>query len=86
LSAAGRAIPFLEDFVSEQIAEEFQPKLLQYRLTKFSTARTPEIDVSELTAPMQDLARALATCVADDERAATWRRSSPAGARRGCSR
>ena len=67
LSPAGRQVPFLEDSVSEQIADEFQPKLLQYRLTKFSTVRTPEIDVSELTAPMQDLARALATCVADDE-------------------
>jgi len=67
LSASGRQVPFLEDFVSEQIADEFQPKLLQYRLTKFSTVRTPPIDVSELTAPMQDLARALATCVADDE-------------------
>jgi hypothetical protein len=67
LSSAGRQVPFLEDSVSEQIADEFQSKLLQFRLTKFSTVRTLEIDVSELTAPMQDLARALGTCVADDE-------------------
>ena len=59
LSPAGRRVPFLPDFICAQIADEFQPKLQQYRLTNFCTVRTPEIDVSELTAPMQDVARAL---------------------------
>jgi hypothetical protein len=67
LPPAGRQVPFLEDPVSEQIADEFQSKLLQYRLTNLGRIRPPEIDVSELTAPMQDVARALASCVVDDE-------------------
>jgi hypothetical protein len=67
LSPAGRQIPFLEDSVCERIADEFQSKLLQYRLTNLGRIRTPEIDVSELTVPMQDLARALGACVIDDE-------------------
>jgi hypothetical protein len=67
LSPAGRQVPFLEDSVCAQIADEFQSKLLCYRLTNVGRIRTPEIDVSELTAPMQDLARALASCVVDDE-------------------
>ena len=62
-----RQVPFLETSVRERLADEFQSKLLQYRLTNLSTIRAPEIDVSELTAPMQDIARALGSCVADDE-------------------
>jgi hypothetical protein len=67
LSPAGRQVPFLEHTKCEQIAGEFQAKLLQYRLTNLGRIRTPEIDVVELTPPMQDVARALATCVAGDE-------------------
>jgi hypothetical protein len=67
LNPAGRQVPFLEDSVCERIADEFQSKLLQYRLTNLRRIRTPEIDVSELTVPMQDVARAFASCVADDE-------------------
>jgi hypothetical protein len=67
LSPAGRQIPFLEDSVCERIADEFQPKLLQYRLTNLGRIRSPEFDVSELTVPMQDVARALGACVVDDE-------------------
>lgn len=67
LPPAGRPMLFLEDPVSEQIADEFQSKLLQYRLTNIGKIRTPEIDVSELTAPMKDVGRALASCVGDDE-------------------
>jgi hypothetical protein len=66
LSPAGRQVPFLEDSVCERIANEFQSKLLQYRLTNLRKIRTTEIDVSELTVPMQDVARAIGTCVADD--------------------
>jgi hypothetical protein len=67
LSPAGRKVPFLEHTICERIADEFQSKLLQYRLTNLGRIRTPEIDVSELTAPMQDVARALASCVTGDE-------------------
>lgn len=67
LSPPGRQVPFLETTVCERIADEFQAKLLRYRLTNLGRIRTPEIDVSELTAPMQDVARALGSCVADDK-------------------
>lgn len=67
LSPAGRQVPFLEASVCELIADEFQSKLLQYRLTNLRRIRTPEIDVSELTVPMQDVARAFGSCVANDE-------------------
>ena len=67
LSPGGRQVPFLEDSVWERIADEFQSKLLQYRLTNLGKIRNPEIDLSELTVPMQDVARALASCVVDDE-------------------
>lgn len=67
LSPAGRDVPFLADSLCERITDEFQSKLLHYRLTNLGKIRIPPIDVSQLTAPMQDLARSLASCVADDE-------------------
>jgi len=67
LSPTGRLVPFLEVGASEQIAEEFQSKLLQYRLTNLRRILAPEFDVSELPAPMQDVARALGACVIDDQ-------------------
>ncbi len=67
LSPAGRQVSFLEPRVCERIADEFQSKLLQYRLTSLRRIRTPQIDVSELTVPMQDVARAYVTSITDDE-------------------
>jgi hypothetical protein len=66
LSPAGRQVPFLEGTICEQIANEFQSKLLRYRLTNLGKIHNPEIDVSELPVPMQDVARALASCIVDD--------------------
>jgi hypothetical protein len=66
LAPAGRQVPFLDHSICGQIADEFQAKLLQFRLTNLAKVRTPEIDVSELAVPAQDVARALASCVADD--------------------
>ena len=66
LSPTGRRVPFLEVDDCEKIADEFQSKLLQYRLTNLGKIRTPELDVSELPVPMQDVARALGACVIDD--------------------
>ena len=67
MSPAGRPVSFLEDSACERIAGEFQSKLLGYRLENLGRIHTPEIDVSELMAPMQEVALALASCVADDE-------------------
>jgi hypothetical protein len=66
IAPAGRQVPFLDHFMCGQIADEFQRKLLQYRLTNFAKVRTPELDVSELADSVQDVARAFASCVADD--------------------
>jgi hypothetical protein len=68
LSPTGRVVPFLGVDACEQIADEFQSKLLQYRLTNLGKIRTPEFDVSELMVPMQDVARSLGACVVDDEK------------------
>lgn len=67
LPPTGRPVPFLDDSAFEQIADEFQPKLLQYRLTNLCKIRNPEFDVSELTIPIQGVARALGACVPDDQ-------------------
>lgn len=64
---ASRQVPFLEDSVCGRIADEFQSKLLQFRLTNLGRIRTPEINVSELADPLRDVARAFGTCVADDK-------------------
>jgi hypothetical protein len=66
LSPGSRQIPFLEDRVCASIASEFQAKLLQYRLENLSRIRTPDIDVSELAVPLQDVARTIASCIVDD--------------------
>jgi hypothetical protein len=39
---------------------------LQYRLENLSRIRTPDIDVSELAVPLQDVARTIASCIVDD--------------------
>ena len=49
-----------------RIAEEFQAKLEMYRLANFNKVASPKIDVSGLTAPMQDLAITLASPIIDD--------------------
>jgi hypothetical protein len=67
LPPTGRPVPLLDDGACERIADEFQSKLLQYRLTNLFKIRTPEFDVSEFTIPMQDVARALGACVPDDQ-------------------
>jgi hypothetical protein len=66
LSPGSPQIPFLEDNVCASIASEFQAKLLQYRLTNLGRIRTPDLDVSELAVPLQDVARTIASCVVDD--------------------
>jgi hypothetical protein len=66
LSPGSRQIPFLEDSVCASIASEFQAKLLQYRLENLGRIRTPDLDVSELSVPLQDVARSIASCVVDD--------------------
>ena len=67
LAPTRRELPLLDREVSERIAGEFQSKLLMYRLANLPKVSAPAFDVGELTAPMQDLARALGACVVGDD-------------------
>jgi hypothetical protein len=67
LAPTSQRLPVLDGQVSAQVAEEFQAKLLHYRLTNHGNVCTPEIDVQGLTAPTQGVARSLAACVVGDE-------------------
>lgn len=66
LAPSRRELPVLSDEDSRQIADEFQAKLLMYRVKSYFDVRPPELDVAGLTAPTQSLARSLAACIVDD--------------------
>ena len=52
---------------AQQVAEEFQPKLLHYRLLNHRKITLPQFDLSGFTAPMQALAQSLGACIVDDD-------------------
>ena len=56
----------LNENVQNEIARDFQPRLLQYRLTNATKAGESPVDVSSSTAPMRPLAWALAACFPED--------------------
>jgi len=59
---------FLDQKPQQQIGEEFQNRLLGYRLRNIAKVRVPQFDVSHLTLPMQEIARAFgAVAVGDKE-------------------
>jgi hypothetical protein len=60
-------LPPLDRATEENIAEEFQARFMGYFLRNFSRVRRPSIDVTNLTGPVQDLARSLGAAVVDDE-------------------
>ena len=62
-----RPLPILDEGVQQTIADEFQPKLLNYRLTNLHRVRNSKFDVPELLTPVRDLARCLGSCVVGDE-------------------
>jgi hypothetical protein len=66
LAPTRRELPGLSEEASHQIAEEFQAKMLMYRIKKYSYVRPPDLHVAGLTAPTQCLARSLAACIVDD--------------------
>jgi hypothetical protein len=60
-------IPMKTQFEAETIAQEFQPKLLQYRLVNRAKVRAPAFDLSQFTAPMQELGYSLASSIVGDD-------------------
>ncbi len=63
---ARRSLPFLDQRTQQQIAEEFQPKLLMYRLVNYRRAFISEFDVPELPSPVRELARTLGASVPEE--------------------
>ena len=56
-------LPSFEKREEEQIAEEFQARLLGYFLRNLGSVRVPDFDVSELALPVQGVAQALGSAV-----------------------
>ena len=54
--------PALDQCVQEEIASQFQPRLLMYRLKNIPKLEEAQVDLSNLTLTMRPLARTLAMC------------------------
>ena len=61
-----RSLPVLDQTVQEKIANDFQPKLLSYRLAHYAKVLNSAFNVPELTPSMQHLAQNLGACTPDD--------------------
>jgi hypothetical protein len=51
----------------ERMAAQLLPKLLRYRLSNYQKVAAAQLDVDKFTPPTQQIARALAGCIVDDE-------------------
>ncbi len=61
-------VPVMGVAEGERVASEFQAKLLMYRLRNLGRLAPPALDLSEFTAPTQELAATLATCIVGDDK------------------
>ena len=59
-------LPVLNEDAQQSIAEEFQPKLLMYRLTNYAHVMSSGFEAASLTSSVNELARSLGRCVVDD--------------------
>jgi len=66
LITSGRQPSYLDERLQEEIANEFQPRLLMYRLRNLAKIATREIDVSKFTPAVRPLARSFAQCFPGD--------------------
>lgn len=60
------ALPVLTQHIEQRIADEFQPKLLMYRVSNHRQVMDSAFDVPAFTPPVRDVARYLGACVVDD--------------------
>jgi hypothetical protein len=58
--------PALDEHRREEIANDFQPRLLMYRLKNYAKVRESRVDVSQFTVATRRLACALAACFPGD--------------------
>ncbi|MDR3748870.1 MAG: hypothetical protein P4M04_12050 [Acidobacteriota bacterium] len=56
----------LDEHAQSEIANDFQPRLLMYRLKNSGKVREREVDVSKFTFPTRQLARTVAACFPED--------------------
>ncbi len=63
---ANKLLPILDDNTRLKIANNFQPKLLGYRLANFSKVLNSSFDAPELSPSMRELAQNLSACTPDD--------------------
>jgi hypothetical protein len=66
LAPTRRQMPLLDRKTSEAVAAEFQAKFLMYRLMVHHKVKAPIVDLGDLSAPLQNLARILTMSVPDD--------------------
>jgi hypothetical protein len=67
LSPTRNYIPLLDSSEAQQIAAEFQAQLLRYRLRNLAKVGAPEIDLSQFTVPVQEIAYSLGACIVGDD-------------------
>jgi len=60
------SVPFFDQRAQKKVLDEFQPKLLKYRLTNFYQVRESHSELSELRAPWRDIATCFAATAAGD--------------------
>jgi len=60
-----RTLPLLDKRARQEIADEFQPKLLMYRLANYSRVAKCDFDVPYFLPPVRELARFLGACGPD---------------------
>jgi hypothetical protein len=68
LTPISGALPAIEKHVEDEIAEEFQARLLGYFLRNFNNVVVPKFGVSHLRQPLQLLAQTLGSVVVGDEK------------------
>src|SRR5208282_1574232 len=59
-------LPILDQLTQQQIAGEFQPKLLMFRLINYKQVADSKFDVPEFASPVRELARSLVSCVSHE--------------------
>jgi len=60
---AGSSLAILDRHTEQQIADEFQPKLLMFRLNNYKQTKASDFDVPRFMPPLRDVARSLGASV-----------------------
>jgi hypothetical protein len=72
ISIAPSSLPsaIFDERKQDEIAKEFQPRLLYYRVSHFASVDDSQVEVAEFTPAIRPLADAFAKCLADDHKLA----------------